>query len=122
MREGIEMATGVKKVKRKGPLHFDVPAIPERTHVLFTWGEKEFLVYESKDTSPLIMATALEMLEENPLAAMTYTFKEILGTEQYKEFTKLNLSPESFKAITAEVMEHLASAFVEEEVEEEGKA
>jgi hypothetical protein len=116
------MSNTPKKAKRKGPLHFEIPAIPERTHVLFTWGEKEFLVYESKDISPLIMATALEMLEDNPLSAMTYTFKETLGDEQYKEFTKLNLSPESFKAITAEVMEHLASAFVEEEVEEEGKA
>lgn len=114
------MATATKKVK--APLHFDVPAEPERKHVLFTWGEKAFFVRESKDISPIIMATALEMLEENPLSAMTYIFRETLGEDQYKDFIKLNLSPDVFKAITTEIMEHLASAFLEEDVEEEGKA
>lgn len=116
------MATAPKKVKNKATLHFDVPVKPERKHVLFTWGEKAFFVRESNEISPIIMATALEMLDENPLSAMTYIFKETLGEDQYKDFTKLDLSPDAFKAITAEVMQHLASAFVDEEVEVEGKA
>jgi len=119
-REGKKMATPKKKTKT--PLHFDVPTTtPERTYVLFTWGDKEFKTYESQDISPIIMTNTLEMLTDDPFNAMIYALKETFGEEQYREFTKLQLSPEAFKAITTEVMQHLASGLLEEEVDQ-GKA
>lgn len=111
--------------KAKTPLHFDLPSETEleRSEVLFTLGTQEFKVQPSKVINPdVLMETMNELEKRNPLVVMREMLQKVLGEEQYAEFKKLSLTPEIFTGVTKATMEHLSSAYVEEDDDAKGKA
>lgn len=108
--------------KRKGtPFKIEVTK-PERTFVLFSYGEKDFMTFEAEDVSPNQIVPALEVIETNPIASTALLFRELLGEDQYLEFTKLHIPVTPYTQLIEIAWAHASGTLVDVEDEAEGKA
>lgn len=115
------------KATKKVPMHFDLPteASLERTEVLFTLGEQEFKVQPASVIDPDLLAELMEELEQerrNPLVVLKELLEKLLGEEQYETYKKLPKTANIVAGVTKLAMEHLSSAYIEEDADAEGKA